>query len=152
MEPVEFVTGEHKQSVVYIPVLKMLQSLLNKDEILDKALTVSSGDMQGYSTFRDGSRFKENTLLVEENFQIALALYIDDFEVANPLGTSKNKHKICAVYWVNLAPKFRSFLSSIQLALLCKTNTVKACGYSEVLHPRFCLSQQIIWPHILWIS
>ncbi len=76
----------------------MLQTFLNKDEILDKALTVSNGDKQGYSTFRDGSRFKENTLLVEENFQIALALYIDDFEVANPLGTSKNKHKICAVY------------------------------------------------------
>lgn len=66
-----------------------------------------------------------------------LAFCIDDFEVANPLGTSKNKHKICAVYWVlvNLAPKFCSSLSSIQLALLCKTNTVKACGYSEVLHP-----------------
>ena len=59
-EPVEFITGEHKQSVVYIPVIKMLQTLLNKDEILDKALTVSNGDVQGYSTFRDGSRFKEN--------------------------------------------------------------------------------------------
>lgn len=46
VEPVEFVTGEHKQSVVYIPVLKMLQTFLNKDEILDKALMVSNGDMQ----------------------------------------------------------------------------------------------------------
>lgn len=137
MEPVEFVTDEHKQSVVYIPVLKMLQTLLNKDEILDKALTVSSGDMQGYRTFRDGSRFKENALLVEDNFKIALVLCIDDFEVANPLGTSKKKHKICAVYWVlaNLAPKFRSTLNSIQLALFCKANTVKACGYFEVLRP-----------------
>lgn len=98
----------------------MLQALLNKDEILDKTLTVSNGDMQGYSTFRDGSRFKIEPLLVEENFLIALALYIDSFEVASPLGTSKNKHKICAVYWVlvNLAPKFHSSLSSIQLALL----------------------------------
>lgn len=93
--------------------------------------------MQGYRTFRDGSCFKENSLLVEDNFKIALGLYIDDFEVANPLGTSKNKHKICAVYWVlaNLAPKFCSSLNSIQLALLCKANTVKACGYSEVLRP-----------------
>lgn len=68
VEPFEFFMGEHKQSSVYIPILKMLQTLLSNDEILDKALMVSNGDKQGYGTFRDGSCFKENTLLVEENF------------------------------------------------------------------------------------
>lgn len=137
VEPVEFVISENKQTVVYIPVLKMLQALLNKEEILHKALKCNTGGVQGYNTFRDGSCFKENTLLVEEKNAIALGLYIDDFEVVNPLGTSKTKHKICAVYWVllNLASKFRSSLKCMQLALLCKANTVKACGYSEVLWP-----------------
>ncbi len=51
----------------------MLQTWLNRDEILEKALTIISGDMQGYNTFRDGSRFKENT----ENFKIALGFYVD---------------------------------------------------------------------------
>jgi len=45
VEPVEFVTDKHKKSIIYITVLKMLQTLLNKDEILDKALKVCSGDM-----------------------------------------------------------------------------------------------------------
>lgn len=137
VEPIEFVTSEDKQTMVYIPVFKMLQALLNKEEILHEVLKCNTGDVQGYNTFRDGSCFKENTLLVEEKFAIALGLYIDDFEVANPLGTSKKKHKIFSVYWalLNLASKFRSSLNSIQLALLCKVSTVKACGYSEVLRP-----------------
>ena len=63
VEPVEFSIGD-KQSVVYIPVLKMLQALLNRDDILDKVFSVDSSDSQGYNSFRDGSHFKENTLLM----------------------------------------------------------------------------------------
>lgn len=66
-----------------------------------------------------------------------LCLYIDDFEVANPLGTSRKKHKLCAIYWVlgNIHPKYRSSLHSIQLAVLCKVSSLKDHGYGEILHP-----------------
>lgn len=75
--------------------------------------------------------------MTEEEFRITLCLYIDDFEVANPLGTSKRKHKLWFIYWVlgNLHPKYRSSLHSIQLALLCKISYIKEYGYSEILHP-----------------
>ena len=41
------------------------------------------------------------------------------------------------MYWVlaNLPPKYRSSLHAIQLAVLCKVNTVKERGYDEVLCP-----------------
>ncbi|RXN38661.1 sterile alpha motif domain-containing 3-like protein [Labeo rohita] len=76
-------------------------------------------------------------MIDRDEFTIALGLYIDDFEMANPLGTSKLKHKMCAVYWViaNIPAKYRSTLNSIQLALLCNTSTVKKCGYAKVLQP-----------------
>lgn len=92
---------------------------------------------QDYKSYKDGFRFKDNHLLTEEEFRITLCLYIDDFEVANPLGTSKRKHKLCAIYGVlgNLHPKYRSSLHSIQLALLCKVSYIKEYGYSEILHP-----------------
>lgn len=32
--------------------------------------------------------------------RLSLILYIDDFEVCNPLGTSRKIHKVTAVYWV----------------------------------------------------
>lgn len=77
---------------------------------------------------------KENKLLSEE-LGIALGLYIDDFEICNPLGTSKKKHKVCGIYWViaNLPIRLRSTLSSIYLAALCKNVHIKQYGYSKVL-------------------
>lgn len=79
--------------------------------------------------------FKENRLLTE--LGIALGLYIDDFELCNPLGTSKKKHKVCGIYWViaNLPIRLISTLSSIYLAVLCKTVHIKQYSYSKVLEP-----------------
>lgn len=136
VEPVEFRTSNRK-TFVYIPILKMLQTLLSKEDILEKAFSVDQTDLEGYFTFRNGSLYKDNPLLMGANFSITLCLYIDDFEVANPLGTSKKLHKLCAVYWVlgNIPTKFRSSLNAVQLALLCKVTTVKDCGHSEILRP-----------------
>lgn len=35
-----------------------------------------------------------------EDPTIAVIIYVDDFEICNPLGTSRKKHKVTAVYWV----------------------------------------------------
>ncbi|XP_053083781.1 uncharacterized protein LOC113541109 [Pangasianodon hypophthalmus] len=90
-----------------------------------------------YRSYADGEHFKENRLLSGDEFTIALILYLDDFEIANPLGTSKQKHKMCAVYWViaNIPVKYRSTLNSTQVALLCNTSTMKQYGYEKVLQP-----------------
>ena len=115
----------------------MLQKLLQKTDVLDKAMSEKVHVPQQYRSYADGQHFTENSLLAKDEFTIALGLYIDDFEVANPLGTSRLKHKMCAVYWVlaNIPAKYRSTLNQIQLALLCNTSTVKECGYEKILHP-----------------
>ena len=66
-----------------------------------------------------------------------MPLYIDEFEVANPLGTSRNIHKIVAVYWVvlNLPATFRAGLTSIQLGALGNSYDVKEFGYERFLEP-----------------
>ncbi|MDE0547679.1 hypothetical protein DVA76_16810 [Acinetobacter baumannii] len=112
--PIEFVLKNDRQTVVYIPILKMLQTLLNNGEILDKAMSSETNLSQGYRSHRDGYRFKDNSLLTEEEFRIALFLYIDDFEVAKPLGTSRKKHKLPStgyleIYTLNIAPLFIPF-------------------------------------------
>lgn len=67
--------------------------------------------------------------------KISLILYVDDFEVCNPLGTSKKKHKITAVYWLlaNMPPELRSALTSIHLAVLSKAEDVRRFGYDVIL-------------------
>lgn len=119
--------------VVYVPILPMLQKLLNKADILDKALSVPEAEPNMYSSYNDGHYFKDNILLNSEEFWIALGFYVDEFEVANPLGTSRGKHKICAVYWVlaNMFVKHRSMLRSIQLGLLSNAGTVNDYGYEK---------------------
>lgn len=64
-------------------------------------------------------------------------MYIDDFEICNPLGTSKKTHKICALYWTlgNLAHGYHSSLYSIYLAALINSNDVKTYGYDKLLCP-----------------
>lgn len=137
IEPVEYVLNaqEKNHTFVYVPILDLLSKLLERNEVL-QTLERSSQLEGNYSSFRDGEYFKENKILSEEK-GIALGLYIDDFEICNPLGTSRKKHKICAIYWViaNLPIQLRSTLSSIYLAVLCKTVHIKEYGYSKVLEP-----------------
>lgn len=66
-----------------------------------------------------------------------MILYVDDFEVCNPSGTSRKKHKITAVYWVlgDIPATLRSTLSSVFLAILCRADDVKRYGYPKVPEP-----------------
>lgn len=102
---------------MHVPILKMLQTLLSNREILEKTMSHGATSSEEYKSYRDGARFKDNAFLDEEEFRIALFLYIDYFEVANPLGTSRKKHKQTAIYWaiytLNIARLFSPF------SLLC---------------------------------
>ena len=68
--------------------------------MLDKAISEEIHVPNENKTHVDGVYLRVNGLLTSDEFTIVIGLYIDDLEVANPLGTSKKKHKMCAVYWV----------------------------------------------------
>lgn len=141
MEPIEYLLSAREQrSFQYVPILKSLHEILKKKEIQDlltHSCEADSSSETQYKSFHDGTNFKNNKLLSENIPAISLILYVDDFEVCNPLGTSRKKHKITAVYWVlaNVPPLLRSSLISIYLAILCKADHIKQFGYSVVLEP-----------------
>lgn len=142
IQPVEYVLdASSSRKCVYIPVLQTLSVLLNRNDVLDKLLQTEDREYfpewAQFKSYRDGLYCKENQLLSSEDLSIALGLYIDDFEVCNPLGTSRKKHKICAVYWVlsNLPIRYRSSVQSIYLACLSYSSDVKKYGYSAILEP-----------------
>lgn len=80
---------------------------------------------------------KNNEFLSGEELRLSLCLYMDDFEICNPFGTSRKKHKLCGVYWIlgNLQTVCESSLNSIYLALLCKSEDVKTFGYKKIFEP-----------------
>ncbi|KAL3999898.1 somatostatin receptor 2 [Sarotherodon galilaeus] len=113
VEPTEYLYNTaHKNSFVYISVTKILETLLRRADFLDQIVFNQEALSGHFKSFQDGKYYKGNKLLGQQNLCISLGLYIDDFEVCNPLGTSRKHHKITAVYWVvlNLPPRFRSNL------------------------------------------
>lgn len=145
VEPVTY-TLDHKKkhTFQYVPLLKSLQNTLNCRVILDKVIDNHKGqhdtELEPFFELRspeDGVYFKSNAFLNSDEVRLSLRLYVDDFETCNPLGTSRNKHKLCGVYWVlsNLPPGSHSSLSSIFLAVLCKSVDVKTYGFDKVLEP-----------------
>ncbi|KAL6458608.1 hypothetical protein MHYP_G00320800, partial [Metynnis hypsauchen] len=137
IEPTEYVLDPLlNKTFVYVPISCVLPALLNKCDVIDNVIEETNvPSLPGqYRSFYDGLYFKENPILSQEQLSISLGLYVDEFEICNPLGTSRKKHKITAIYWViaNLPAKYRSALSSIYLALLSNSNDVKTFGYAQI--------------------
>lgn len=137
VKPVEYLIESTKRTFMYVPILTTLQLLFTKTDVLEKVQETMPPSPGHYSSYRDGSYYHENAFFSDEGQKLSIILYIDDFEIANPLGTSKKIHKVCAVYWTlaNLPVKCRSVLHSIQLALLCNSNDVRQYGYAKVFAP-----------------
>lgn len=145
VEPVTHVLNtKEKHTFQYVPILKSLQQILRSQSIVEEVLKNHRGvqhtqpdEFYEYKAPQDGSHFQKNSFLNNDELRISLGLYVDDFETCNPLGTSRRKHKLCAVYWIfgNLPPGSHSSLSSIYLALLAKTDHIKKYGYAKTFKP-----------------
>lgn len=134
--PVEYQLGQPGHTSMYVPILSVIQELFKNTDILNKMTEPNTTNRQ-YASCSDGSHFLENELLSTGNLVPPLQLYIDEFEIANPLGTSCKIHNVCAVYWVlaNVPPKYQSALHAIQLAILVKAVDLHKYGYAAVLAP-----------------
>lgn len=136
--PVQYTIDSSGHTAVYVSILQMLQTMFKNTDLLDKIQEAKPSPPGMYMSHEDGTYFKENQLLSEAGeLKLSLILYVDDIELANPLGTSRKIHKLCAVYWLlaNVPSKYRSSLHVIQLALLCKVPDLQRCGYQSVLSP-----------------
>ncbi|KAK0143414.1 hypothetical protein N1851_018451 [Merluccius polli] len=108
------------------PILNMIQELFKNTDILSK--------------IREPNTEPGQYLFSTEDLNLAIQLYIDELEIANPHGTSHKVYKLCAVYWVlaNLPPKYRSAMHTIQLAVLAKVTDVKKYGYAAIQYLLHC--------------
>lgn len=83
--PVQYALEMSGEKMVYVPILTMIQELFKNTDVLHKLQeTVSLPDH--YTSCCDGSYFLTNTLFSSGEFSLPLQLYIDELEMANPLG------------------------------------------------------------------
>lgn len=122
-------------TAVHVAILDMIQKTFKHTNILDKILETKMSQEGHFKSHQDGSYYRENELFsLSDDLKLPLLLYIDDLEIANPLGTSRKIHKLCSVYWVfaDLPSKYRSSLHVLQLATLCKVSDVEQFGYERL--------------------
>ena len=72
--------------------------------------------------FTDGTVYKDNIFFQENAESFKIILYQDSFELVNPIGAAKTKHKILAIYMMlgNIPDYLRGHVNSIKLVTLCK--------------------------------
>lgn len=132
--PVAICLGFDKENVKrccqYVPITKTIEAFLKDASVkeqFDNPYASQEGILQDIS---DGSVIKSNLLFQTVPNALKLLLYQDSFEVVNPLGSGKKKHKVLAVYVTlgNIHPENRSKIDPIQLVLLVREVDFKYFG------------------------
>ncbi|XP_058268078.1 uncharacterized protein LOC131366977 [Hemibagrus wyckioides] len=120
----------------YVPALNTLKNMLGS-HFWQGLMSVDANDVSLPDVLcdtHDGKVFTSNTLFQEDPTCLKMVLYQDAFEVVNPLGSAKKKHKVLAVYFslLNLPPHVRSNVDHMQLVLLCREKDFKEFGHDKV--------------------
>lgn len=133
VKPVEILLGKDKlntnRTFHYIPIKDILASLLKNKSFNLQFENPLPSQAEMLSDLQDGILFRSNAAFQDPKvFQ--LILYQDSFEIVNPLGSARNKHKILAVYFTlnQIYPAYRSSLNQIYLLLLCNEKDIKLFG------------------------
>ncbi|KAJ8686382.1 hypothetical protein QAD02_022176 [Eretmocerus hayati] len=113
-----------KTSFAYIPLLKTLKAV-GKDKSVQfhfhkKRKPSKSGVLRD---FFDGDAFKKNEFFINNPGALEIILYQDAFEIVNPIGSSKKKHKILAVYMI--AERIKDPDDAVWLSFLTLTEVVE---------------------------
>ncbi|CAN7978968.1 unnamed protein product, partial [Ixodes persulcatus] len=125
-----------RQTFQYVSICKMLKCILENPVAWSDFQSQPEED--GYlSTVFDGTAHRDHAYFQGDRKKICVQLYSDEFEVCNPLGSKRGKHKLTAVYFsvLNFPQKVRSRLSGIHLALLVKDKFVASYGLHKIFEP-----------------
>ncbi len=142
-EPVQYTlrdsSGNKTGSYSYVPICEVLRKCCSHEDIWDQIQTelIVEKDELVLNDYRDGLYFKNHKFFAGNPQALRLNLYEDEFEVCNPLGSKRNKHKLCAIYYTvgNVGTKYCSQVKHIHLALLVRYCHVKQFGLDEILKP-----------------
>ena len=140
VEPVQMYLGQDgtgtQRYFQYVPIKNTLEAFFKHDSVKDQyRLTRANIPTDGvFEDLCDGKAFLSNQLFREFPSSLRVILYQDSFEVVNPLGSGKRKHKILAVYLslADLLPHCRSSIDQMQLVLLCREEDFKTFGHKAV--------------------
>ena len=124
--PVKMSLGKNSYNedsfAVYIPLKESLKVFLSNDGL--QCVTVNrDSKFEVYDDITSGKLYTE-----KKGFDLNILMYMDEFEIVNPIGSAKKKHKILAFYYslCELPPHERQYSEKKnQLLLMVKSNDAK---------------------------
>ncbi|XP_033214057.1 uncharacterized protein LOC117171113 [Belonocnema kinseyi] len=120
----------------YVPILDTIALMLGDETIRRHCENFTLPD-NGRIMFdiTDGAIVQENELIKNHKDIVQVRLFTDAFEVCSPIGASKKKFEIVAVYMalINLPPYLRTRKENIQLVLLCLDSYIAEIGWAKIL-------------------
>lgn len=119
---------------MYIPIEKTLSVILKDISNTDEFFNSESVE-KIYSDINDGEVF--HNLSKDHGKFVGLMLYQDEFEIVNPIGSSRTKHKVLAFYYslTNFRSQERYQVKHQQLVLMCKSSDLKEFGKEKIFKP-----------------
>lgn len=122
----------------YVPIIDTIKTLLTDENIIKHINEYGERSMKEGTLcdVMDGAAYRKNDIFKNPN-SLSIILFQDAFEVVNPLGSARKKHKIIGVYFTlaNLHPSYRSNVDNIQLVLLCWETNLKSFGHDKIFGP-----------------
>jgi len=118
----------------YIPINETLKALFQNKNFSDNFFKSQMEANDGiYQDIISGYCCRKNEFLINNKNAIKLILYQDSFEICNPLGASRKKHKVLGVYMTiaNLPPWLRTSVDHIQLIALIYDKDIKKYGFNN---------------------
>ena len=140
VSPISLYLGQDRcdraRFVQYIPIKDTIKSIFEDKRACEmyREMHAKKSDSGILRDVSDGKAFKSNSFFTQNPGALRIILYQDAFEVANPLGSGKKKHKVLAVYFSlgDLLPHTRSAIDQIQLVLLVREVDFKYFGQEAV--------------------
>lgn len=135
VEPIKLLLGRdsmHKECFAYyVPIKDSLRVLLSQDQLLEKALNITPSNTTILKDLEDGYVVKRISSKIHPLHKLNIILYQDAFEICNPLGSSKKKHKVIGMYY-RLNILNRSNIDNIQIVLLTYDKYLKIFSQEQV--------------------
>lgn len=106
----------------YIPMTDLLKAVISRPEVYEQIKKDQHCNHSSHVLYDacDGERHKNRE--TSRELVLHLQMYIDEFELCNPIGAKRGKHKLSAVYFTigNLPKRYRNLDNTVFLCMLVK--------------------------------
>lgn len=123
----------------YVPLLSSLKALLQDSTIMEQIEQCPHRIRKDglIEDICDGERFQQHPIFSQDPFALQLIAYYDELEICNPLGAHVKTNKLGIFFYSlgNIAPKYRSQLKTVNLAIVATVPVIEKYGLDKVLQP-----------------